>query len=102
MSIVVTSNDGKNNSSRLGKITSDNLNYKTCLVRVLNASYRCTLWKFSKKAGYAKILFNLDSDGNWLYAASGRPIKRRLYPATFNVIELQAYHLLKLILSNLK
>ena len=55
ISIVVTSNDGKNNSSRLGKITSDNLNYKTCLVRVLNASYRCTVWKFSKKAGYAKF-----------------------------------------------
>ena len=55
MLIVVTSNDGKNNSSRLGKITSDNLNYKTCLVRVLNASYRCTVWKFSKKAGYAKF-----------------------------------------------
>ena len=55
MSIMVTSNDVKNNSSRLGKITSDNLNYKTCLVRVLNASYRCTVWKFSKKAGYAKF-----------------------------------------------
>ena len=51
MSIVVTSNDGKNKSSRIGKITSDNLNYKTCQVRVLNAS----VWKFSKKAGYAKF-----------------------------------------------
>ena len=55
ISIVVTSNDGMNNSSRLGKITYDNLNYKTCLVRVLNASYRCIMWKFSKKAGYAKF-----------------------------------------------
>ena len=55
MSIVVTSNDGKNNSLRLGKITPDNLKYKTCLVRVLNASYRCTVWKFSKKADYAKF-----------------------------------------------
>ena len=43
MSIVVTSNDGKKNSSRLGKITSLDFNYKTCLVRVPNASYRCAV-----------------------------------------------------------
>ena len=55
MSIVVTSNDGKKNSSRLGKITSLDFNYKTCLVRVPNASYRCAVWKFSKKAGFAKV-----------------------------------------------
>ena len=43
MSIVVTSNDGKKNSSRLGKITSLDFNYKTCLVRVPEASYRCAV-----------------------------------------------------------
>ena len=43
MSIVVTSNDGKNNSLRLGKMTSVDFNYKTCLVRVPNASYRCAV-----------------------------------------------------------
>ena len=43
MSIVVTSNDGKKNSSRLGKITLLDFNYKTCLVRVPNASYRCAV-----------------------------------------------------------
>ena len=53
MSIVVTSNDGKKNCSR--KITSVDFNYKTCLVRVPNASYRCAVWKFSKKAGFAKV-----------------------------------------------
>ena len=63
MSIVVTSNDSKKNSSRLGKITSVDFNYKTCLVRVPNASYRCTVWKFSKKAGYAKFCSTLTLTG---------------------------------------
>ena len=40
---MVTSNDGKKNSSRLGKITLLDFNYKTCLVRVSNASYRCAV-----------------------------------------------------------
>ena len=55
MAIMVTSNDGKKNISRIGKITPDDLNYKTCLVRVSNASYRCTMQKFCKKAG---VLFD--------------------------------------------
>ena len=72
MSIVVTSNDGKKNSSRLGKITLVDFNNITCLVRVRNASYHCAVWKFCNKAGFVKTI----------------PIKRCLYPATFNVIEL--------------
>ena len=51
MSIVVTSNDGRKNSSSLGKITPVDFNYKTCLLGVTNAS----VWKFSKKAGFEKF-----------------------------------------------
>ena len=43
MSIVVTPNDGKKNSSRLGKNSIVDFNYKTCLVRVPNASYSCVM-----------------------------------------------------------
>ena len=43
MPIVVTTNDGKKKNSRLGKITSVDFNYKTYLVRVPNASYRCAV-----------------------------------------------------------
>ena len=90
MSIVVTSNDGKNNSSRLGKITSDNLNYKTCLVRVLNASYRCTVWKFSKKAGYAKFCSTstLTGTGYTQHQVDRLNVASNRQLATFNVIEL--------------
>ena len=43
MLIVVTSNYGKKNSTRLGKITSVDFNYKTCLVGVPIASYCCAV-----------------------------------------------------------
>ena len=55
MSLVVTSNDGKKNNSRLGKITTVDSNCNTCLVREPNASYCCSVWKFSKKAGFVKF-----------------------------------------------
>ena len=85
MSIVVTSNDGKKNSSRLGKITSVDFNYKTCLVCVPNASYRCAVWKFCKKAGFAKVCSAETLTGTGY-------TKHQLYQLNvatmFNVIEL--------------
>ena len=30
----------------------DDFDCDTCQVRALSASYRCTMWKFSKKAGF--------------------------------------------------
>ena len=44
--------------------------------------------EIKQEGGLCKILFRLNSDSNWLYATSSIPIKRCLYPTTFNVIEL--------------
>ena len=44
--------------------------------------------EIQQEGGLCKILFHFKSDGNWLYATLGRPIKRCLQPATFNIIEL--------------
>ena len=91
MSIVVTLNDGKKNSSRLEKISSVDFNYKTCLVRVPNASYRCVMWKSSQKAGFAKVCSAETPTGagytkHQVYRLNVASIRQ---PATFNVIELQ-------------
>ena len=91
MSIVVTSNNGKKNTSRLGKITSVDFNYKTCLVRVPNALYRCAVWKFSKKAGFAKVCSaeTLTGTGYTKHQVYRLNVASKRQPATFNVIELK-------------
>ena len=90
MSIVVTSNDGKKNSSRLGKISSVDFNYKTCLVRVPNASYRCVMWKSSQKADFAKVCSAETQTGTgYTKHQVYRLVASIRQPATFNVIEIQ-------------
>ena len=87
MSIIVTSNDCKKNSSRLGKITPDDFNYKTCLVCVPNVSYRCEVGKFSKKAGFAKFCFaaTLTGTGYTKYQVHRLNVACIRQLATFNI-----------------
>ena len=90
MSIVVTSNDGKKKSWRLGKITLVDFNYITCLVHVPNASYCCAVWKFCNKAGFAKVCSaeTLTGTGYTKHQVYRLNVATIRQPATFNVIEL--------------
>ena len=69
-------------SSRLGKITPVDFDYKTCLVCVLNASYCCAVWKFRKK-GFAKFcsaetLTGTGFTKHQVYRLNGASIRQRL------------------------
>ena len=87
ISIVVTSNEGKKYSLRLGKITPVDFNFKTSLVHVPNAPYCCAVWKFRKKAVFAKFCSTetLMPTG---YTKHQVYLLNVAYPATFNVIGL--------------